>query len=177
MGTYEGLSFLASSMLIIISSFPVIYSSGEFDAITVVSTVTYGDTFETTTEGTVRLADIDAPEYDEDGYQSARIFLISFIHGKTISLDIDDLYRTDAYDRLICVAYVQYNLSHYINVNKALLMEGYAEISDYDNEFSPYTWATYVHVNNIPESPIVLLLVFIVGTLLTVIFNRKKLYH
>lgn len=31
----------------------------------------------------------------------------------------------------------------------ALLMEGYAEISDYDNEFSPYTWATYVHVNNI----------------------------
>lgn len=56
-------------------------------------------------------------------------------------------------------------------------MEGYAEISDYDNEFSPYTWATYVHVNNIPESPIVLLLVFIVGTLLTVIFNRKKLDH
>ena len=93
-------------------------------------------------------------------------------------LDIDDLYGTGTYDRLICVAYVNYDSTHYLNVNKALLVEGYAEISNYDNEFTPYTWTLYVHVNNIPEfSSFVLLFAFIVATISIVIFNRRKLPH
>jgi len=126
-------------VLIVIVSLPIVFCSGEFDASSVVSSVTDGDTFETTSEGTVRLADIDAPEYYEYGYQAARDFLISLIYGKAVYLDIDDIYRTGTYGRLICVAYVNYNSTHYLNVNKALLVEDYTEISNYDNEFSPYT--------------------------------------
>jgi endonuclease YncB( thermonuclease family) len=109
----------------------------------------HGDTFDTTTEGRVRLADIDAPEYYEPGYDDARDFLISLIGGKTLYLDIDDKYRTDPYDRLgmhaCCVVYIKYNSTHYQNINQALLNAGVAEISDYDNEFDPYAWVLYVH--------------------------------
>jgi endonuclease YncB( thermonuclease family) len=52
-------------LAILVSSVPMAYCSGEFDVSTVVSSVTDGDTFEATSEGTVRLADVDAPEYYE----------------------------------------------------------------------------------------------------------------
>jgi len=162
-------------MLIVISSVPVIYGSGEFDTSTVVSSVTDGDTFETTSEGTVRLADIDAPEYYEYGYQSSRDFLISIIYGKTVYLDIDDIYRTGTYGRLICVAYVQINSTHYLNVNKALLVENHAEISNYDNEFNPYSWNLYVPKQDIPEFPSwTVLPLFLVTTLLVILFRTRK---
>ena len=164
-------------VLMIISSVPVVYSSGEFDTSTVVSSVTDGDTFETTSEGTVRLADIDAPEYYEYGYQSAKDFLISLIYGKTVYLDIDDFYRTGTYGRLICVAYVNYNLTHYLNVNKALLVEGYAEISNYNNEFSPYSWSLYIPKQDIPEFPSwIILPLFLIATLFALII-KKRLFH
>lgn len=37
--------------------------SGEIDATTIVSQVIDGDTFDTTSEGRIRLADVDAPEF------------------------------------------------------------------------------------------------------------------
>ena len=136
---------------ILISSIPTVYGSGEFDTSTVVSLVTDGDTFDTTSEGTVRLADVDASEYYEYGYQSAKDFLISLIYGKTVYLDIDDIYGTGTYGRLICVAYVTYNSTHYVNINQALLIEGHAEISNYNNEFNPYSWSLYIPKQDIPE--------------------------
>ena len=164
-------------VLIFISSFPVVYGSGEFDTSTVVSSVTDGDTFETTSEGTIRLADIDATEYDEYGYQSAKDFLTSLIYGKTVYLDIDDIYRTGTYGRLVCVVYVQYNSTHYLNVNKALIVEGYAEISNYDNEFNPYSWSLYISKEDIPEFPSwIILPLFLTATVLALVF-RKRLYR
>ena len=60
-------------------------------------------------------------------------------------LDIDDVYGTDPYDRTVGVAYVRYNSTHLLNVNKDLLVQGYATIWNFDNEFNPYEWDLFVY--------------------------------
>jgi hypothetical protein len=148
------------------------------DIITVfVDYVIDGDTFDTAEGYRIRLADIDAPEYYEDGYQSAKDFLISLINGKTVYLDIDDIYRTGPYGRLICVVYVTYNSTHYLNVNKALLVEDYAEISNFDNEFNPYSWSLYILKQTIPEFPSwIFIPLFLVITSLAFLV-KKTVFH
>ena len=56
---------------------------------------------------------------------------------------MDDLYVMDRYNRLICVVFVDYNSTHVLNVNKWLIENGYAQITDYENEFDPNTWTLY----------------------------------
>ena len=146
--------------------------AGEIDATTVVDQIIDGETFNTTTMGIVRLADIDAPEIGESGYEVAKILLTYAINKRTVCLDIDDMYETDLYDRLVCVVYVEYNLTHYTNVNKALLEYDVAVIENYDNEFNPYTWTLYVLKEVIPEFPSFLILpVLMLATLLTIIIR------
>lgn len=169
-------------LLILFSTFPVVYSSGEFDAITVVSSVTDGDTFDTITEETVRLADIDAPEYYQDGGEEATNYLNTTIYNKTVYLDIDDIYTYDEKngekgggDRLVCVVYVEYNQTHYLNVNEALLVTGHAEIDNFDNEFNPYSWSLYVSNEEIPEfSSMIMLSTLIIATLVIIRITRKN---
>lgn len=166
---------LSLCLFVLLGCFAPFVMAAEIDAITSVDHVIDGDTFDTTTEGRIRLADIDAPEYYELGYDIARDFLLSLIDGKTLYLDIDDKYRTDPYERLVCVVYIKYNSTHYKNINKALLNGGVAEISNYDNEFNPYTWTLYVHEDIIPEfSPPLILPLLMVSTFLMVIFYRRK---
>jgi len=155
---------------------PVSSSPGEIDAIAVVDWVIDGDTFDTTTMGRIRLADIDAPESGESGYYEARNELIDLVYGRTVYLDIDDIYQTDPYGRLVCVVYVQYSSTHYTNVNKALLVEGVAIIQNYYNEFNPYSWTLYVHENEIPEfpSPIIISSIMITTLLAVLVYKRKK---
>lgn len=124
----------------------------EIDATTAVDMVIDGDTFDTTTEGRIRLADVDAPERGESGYYTAKDRLDSFVNGKTVYLDIDDLYGTGPYDRLICVVYVIHNSTHLVNVNKALVLEGAVVIDNYDNEFNPYVWSLYVQRSQEPQN-------------------------
>ena len=119
-------------------------TSVEIDRITVAQRVIDGDTFDTPI-GRIRLADIDAPEYGEAGYEEAKLYLKSLVLYKTVYLDIDDLYKTDKYGRYICVVYVRHNSTHLLNVNKALLKAGLARIADYPNEFNPYEWSLYVY--------------------------------
>lgn len=125
----------------------------EIDATTTADRVIDGDTFDTTTEGRIRLADVDAPERGESGYYTAKNLLDEFVGGKTVYLDIDDVYRTGPYDRLICVVYVNHNSTHLMNVNKALLLEGAVVIDNYHNEFNPYTWTLYVQRLQGPQNP------------------------
>ena len=148
--------------------------SWEADATTVVTRVIDGDTFDTSAEVRVRLADIDTPETGEIGYDDAKNFLTSLVYQKTVYLDIDDLYRTDPYDRLVCVVYVDYNATHLMNVNKAILMEGYARIWEHDNEFNSSTWTLYVPKNPVAEFPtyIVLPLLVIIVAAAVVAFRR-----
>ena len=133
----------------------IVYVNGEVDKTSTVTRVIDGDTFDISTGERIRLADVDAPEYYESGYSDATDYLKSLIDGKTVYLDIDDVYTYDysgTGSRLVCVAYVDYDSTHWINVNKALLDEGHAVISDFHNEFSPYSWSLYVLKDGSSES-------------------------
>jgi|Deesub1362A_J573_1020465.scaffolds.fasta_scaffold00551_14 hypothetical protein len=162
-------------LIVLLQCYISVVLAAEIDAITVVSRVVDGDTFETTSEGRIRLADVDAPEPGESGYYDAKQCLEDLIDNKTVVLDIDDIYQNDSYGRLVCVVYVRHNSTHYVNVNKALLVEEVVIIEDYDNEFDPYTWTLYIHENTIPEYTSLLVLpLFIIATLLTTIVYKRK---
>jgi micrococcal nuclease len=125
-------------------SFSVRSSLPEFDLVDTASYIVDGDTFDISSGERIRLADVDTPERGEYGFYEASDALSSMIYGKTVYLDVDDMYRYDVYDRLVCVIYVEYNFTHYINVNDVLLRYGYAEVSDYPNEFNPYSWSPII---------------------------------
>jgi hypothetical protein len=103
--------------------------------------------------------------------------MIDLVKGKQVYLDVDDITRTDSSgQRLVCVVYVDYNSTHYENVNKALLEGGYAVVWDHDNnEFEPSNWSLYVLKATIPEFPAVSLLAVIVAiVLLATLLCRKR---
>jgi len=141
-----------------------------------VSRVIDGDTFDVTFGERIRLADVDAPEYYEEGYNESKNFLSELVLNKTVYLDIDDISRTDPYDRLVCVVYVDYNSTYVMNVNKALLVSEHAVIWNFtNNEFDPYEWSLYCPMEAIPELPSILIPpLFLIATLLTVLLHRRK---
>lgn len=117
----------------------------EIDAQGVATYIVDGDTYDMNSVGRVRLADIDCPDQGEAGCQAAKDYLSSLINGKLVYIDIDDIYGTDVYDRTVAVAYVRHNSTHLLNVNKDLLVQGFATIWNFDNEFDPYSWSLYVY--------------------------------
>ena len=122
--------------------------SPEFDETTYVSHFIDGDSFEIPGDE-VRLADINAPEWNEQGGEYAKTVLNSLLDGKTIYLDTDQRFGRDPYGRLVAVVYVIHDPVSYRNVNKALLSQGVVELSDYsDNEFNPSNWREYVTILN-----------------------------
>ena len=154
-------------------------SPNEVDRTCIVTSITDGDTFKVEPDDTVRLADIDCPEYRETGFAEAKDYLEGMISGKTVYLDIDDLYRTDRWGRLICVVFVDHNTTHWININKALLEGEFATITDHPNEFSPYSWSyfTLKQESFFELSP--MSLVFLIAAILSVamvalLISRKK---
>jgi len=117
----------------------------EIDVTTIATYIVDGDTFDVSSGDRIRLADVDTPERGQVGFYEASEFLSILIHNKKVYLDIDDIYRWDTYgNRLVCLVYVDYNATHYLNVNDALLESNLARISNYDNEFSPYVWTLFV---------------------------------
>jgi len=155
---FVGISVLTSIMPLV--------KAEEIDFFAKVSRVIDGDTFETE-EIIIRLADIDAPEYGENGYYTAKWYLEGLIENHYVGVDVDDIYTTDQYGRYVCVVYVHIpNTDYVMNVNKALLVEGVAVIDDYPNEFNPYLWTLFVHVDAIPEfSSFVIMPLFMIATL------------
>jgi len=127
-------------------------SNIEIDKTGTVASVRDGDTFTMASGDKIRLADIDAPELDvpEPGAYAARNYLNSLIYLKTVYLDVDS--GEMSYDRLVCMAYADYNSTHYINVNHAMVSSGYAEIWDHQNDFSPSNWALYIEKEGQPSS-------------------------
>lgn len=124
-------------------SFSSLISDGNCYEIDDSGTVTYivdGDTVDVSSVGRIRLADIDAPDEGEAGKEAATNYISSLIYQKTVYIDIDDVYGTDVYGRIVAVLYVYYDANHVKNVNKAMLDSGYATIWDFDNEFDPYSW-------------------------------------
>jgi hypothetical protein len=118
----------------------------ELDTTADVWVVIDGDTFDAFPVGRIRLADIDAPDQGETGYDTSRNYLDGLIDEKQIYLDVDDTNMHDSYRRLICVAYVRKNTTHLWNINKKMLVENYAVENDFtNNEFNPDTWTETVY--------------------------------
>lgn len=116
-----------------------------------VTEVVDGDTFNTFQGYTVRLADIDAPEYGEIGFSESTTYLENLIENRTVYIDIDDVSRTDPFDRFVCLVFLEWNSTHDLNVNQALLTESHAVIYDFsNNEFDPYSWSLFVLRSPIP---------------------------
>ena len=137
---------LIVALLVLGVASPLSSSPGvEIDVIAVVRRVVDGDTFDAFPVGRVRLADIDAPELGTAEGDASRIALERLILGKTVYLDVDDLYVIDRYNRVVAVAYLRYNDTHLLNVNKWLVDNGYARVVDYPNEFKPSAWTLYVY--------------------------------
>ncbi|MEM1947577.1 MAG: thermonuclease family protein [Candidatus Caldarchaeum sp.] len=117
------------------------------DMVARVIRVVDGDTFDGFPSGRVRLADINTPERNQPGYMEATNALRGLIEGKTVYLDVDDVAVMDSYNRLVAVVYVDYNATHVLNVNLWLVVNRYAEIRDFRNEFNPSTWTLYTPRN------------------------------
>lgn len=100
----------------------------EIDSQGTVTNIVDGDTYDLSSIGRIRLADIDCPDQGEAGCQAATDYLTSLINGEYVYVDIDDVYQTDVYGRYVVVTYVRYNSTHLLNVNKDLLVRGYAVI-------------------------------------------------
>jgi len=111
-----------------------------------------GDTFDVFPVGRVRLADIDAPELGTLEGQMARQVLQNLvsIYGSRVYLDVDNIYVMDRYNRIVAVAYLRYNSTHVLNVNKWLVDNGYVVIKDYNNEFNPYSWKLFEYLPHDP---------------------------
>jgi len=103
-----------------------------------------GDTFEIPDSPAIRLADVSCPETNQYGGFEATSALTQLIWGETVYIDVDDVYVTGPYGRYICLVYIDYNSTHLLNVNLAMVLNGKATITDYDNQWNPYTWTLHV---------------------------------
>ena len=94
----------------------------EIDLTSSVTLIHDGDSFHIV-DDEVRLADINAPEWNQIGGPEATSALTSLISGKTLYIDTDQKTGRDLYGRLVAVVYVIHNSTHYLNINKELLVE------------------------------------------------------
>lgn len=109
----------------------------------VVTKVVDGDTFDVDGLGRVRLADVDCPELDTEAGRAAANYTISWLFGRIVWLDIDDLKGRDDYGRWICVVYLDENgaPNREMNFNRMIVDSGHAVVKNFtDNEFDPADW-------------------------------------
>jgi micrococcal nuclease len=136
-------------------------SESEINLTGIADRVIDGDTIEIIalngTEYRIRLADVNASEFGQIGYNEAKEFLTNLVYEKTVYLNVDDVYIWDNKgigNRLVALPYVEYNSTHLINVCEALFEASQVEKKDYDNEFNPYTWELFfLKPQTIPEFP------------------------
>ena len=108
-------------LFFIITHARVVYCSGEFDATAVVSSVADGDTFGTTSEGTIRLADVDAPETFEVGYDcyndpdAIRIGLSYWGNCKQVKHKVSWFEKKDFHSGLHCEHYGNYWMCRFVD--------------------------------------------------------------
>jgi len=169
---------LFSVILVFVISIPVYsvllsYYSVEIDLTSTVTYIVDGDTFDITSGDRIRLADIDCPERGDSGFYEATDALSDLIHGRTVYLDIDDTHVYDTLgSRLVSLVYVEYDPTHYLNVNKALLELGFADVDDYPNEFNPSTWNLLVPKPQTIDYVMFLMISLAIGVVSTYIIIR-----
>jgi len=150
--------------------------SPSFDVVSTATNIVDGDTFDIASGDTIRLADVDTPEYYEVGYNEASNFLSELIYNKRVYLDVDDIHTYDTLGkRIVCCVYVDYNSTHYLNVNDILLELNYARIWDHDNEFNPYTWSLFLPKLDSSTRLKFLGVSFVIGIIMTYLIYRVVL--
>jgi len=86
---------------------------------------------------TIRLALVDAPEYNQEGYEKAKQFTQSICPiSSTAIIDVDQEQPTDKFNRTIAVVYcnnTNLNAELLIN-NHAFIDKRYCNISEFKNE-------------------------------------------
>lgn len=175
------LLMVTSFFIVSISTPLVVVFAFEVDANGIVTEMKDGDSFVVSGVGEVRLADIDAPEYYEEGGTASKNYLTSLISGERVYLDVSSMSVKDNYGRYICVAYLRVESNRYLNINEKLVREGYAEYDNYlNNEFNPNTWSLYVYedVAYEDESNFVLIAsiglgIVVIATIIVIILRRK----
>ena len=178
------LTVVATIVLLLLVAFvPVVYGFVQIDTQTHVTSVIDGVTFETDNGKLFKLADIEPTCTDVDnstGYITPKSLLSSLIERKSVYLDIDSLYVTDFYgtdNKTVCVAYLDYNSTHYLNVNQALLTQRLVVASDVENDFNPTDWTDFAEKQNVPEFTSGLILsLFLITTLVVTIYTNHMKY-
>jgi len=169
------------TLLLFLSFTPVVYGFIEIDTQTQVSSVIDGVTFETINEGIFKLADIELTCADIDnatGYISSKSLFASLIEGKTVYLDIDSLYVTDIYgtgNKTVCVVYLDFNSTHNLNVNQALVIQRLVVVNDLENDFNPEEWTRFIKKQIMPEFPLWIILPLFLSTTLIVTGYRNSM--
>ena len=148
-----GLLFLFASVGFISN----VHCSVEIDASVEVKSIIDGVSFLSKNGTVFRLADVEPRCTDWDnstGFITSKGLLSSIILGKIVYLDIDSKYTTNQFkssDYIECMVYVDHNISHYLNVNSAIVEHGLLLIDNSENDFDPDSWTRYIGKNNVPE--------------------------
>jgi hypothetical protein len=110
-----------------------------------VAAVIDGSTFQLSSQEAIKLAAINTPSLGQAGYLESKNYLITLIQGKTVYLDTGITSTTDQQGRLLCTVYIDFNSTHFENINMAMVQNGYAvPNSTVSNGFDPRTWTWFV---------------------------------
>jgi endonuclease YncB( thermonuclease family) len=121
----------------------------------IVSALIDGSSFQLGSGETIRLASIDTPNSGQPGFLESKNYLTTLIQGKTVYLDTGVAATTDQQGRLLSVVYIDYNLTHYENVNMAMIQNDYATPNNQNNNgFNIGTWTWFVLKQAPSSSPI-----------------------
>lgn len=124
-----------------------------YDKTGTVTSVISGNTFTINTGETIKLAEITVPASGEAGFETSRSYLASMIEGKIVYLDVDSRIINDG-DKFLCIAYIDFNTTHYENINKAMIEARYAApTTTQTTEFNPSTWTWFIAKQTATPTP------------------------
>ncbi len=143
------------TIIIIAVLFPLVSASAFLtDKTGIVSAIIDGSSFQLSSSETIKLAAINTPTLGQAGYSESKNYLTTLIQGKTVILDPGTASITDQQGRLICVVYLDYNSTHYENINMAMIQNGYAAPDSQNNSgFDPSIWTWFVSKETLTSSP------------------------
>ncbi len=153
---HQSLKKITVTIIVLAALFPLAFATiTPTDKTGTVSAVIDGSSFQLSTGETIKLAAIDTPSSGQAGYSESKSYLTSLIIGKIVILDSGATSTTDQQGRLLCVVYLDYNSTHFENINMAMIQNGYATpISQNINGFDPSTWTWFVLKQTSTVSPI-----------------------
>ena len=121
--------FIASiSMIILFFLALSVYKEYQERKTILVTSVIDGDTFEIETGEKVRLICINTPEFNETGYEEAKLFLSELVLNKKVRLE-KDISDKDSYGRLLRYVYL-----NDVFVNKEIVQKNLGVIFPYGND-------------------------------------------